>query len=1146
MGYLSNQPGTKITLEEEIALAQLSDLGNPLDILRVNSTGDGLEYAPNSGGGHTGPTGPTGPIGPTGPSGGGSPASPDTSIQYNNAGAFGGTKNFEYLDATREIKRLDSSIDSVTVGFTPHWGDGYGRMIDTSTGGGFLFTPPALFYSGSWTYEFNIVDSYNGDQTIPSQGTWKTVSDPPNLANIVSGIFIGTQGTTGYPIVSFGDGTYNPTRPVVVGSHAVNDNVLHTVRVCYDWDTTVCTILVDGQVSGSGTLAPPADSGLPFRIGERYWQGGIYPGVATFGQFRFSDIIRDNAGAYTPMFNWTLDDHTVFYVPCNDTTVIYVPNKDTYSPSPIPIVQTYADVTNTGHNFTNYYGTTNSRIPTPAFFGGNYGDYYFSPNQGDAKNAYFKVANNPDFYPQGDWTINAWLGGFAYAGDWNSAIGNYSETYTATGFNPTEYNGTYTPVIGGHNGVGAWINENGKYMYWNNNDYWCLNGTLVEDSTPPYWRGYPGSPADSTWHPGKQEAVQAGTVSLADKQGWYLRFGQRNTQHGTVFGDRYVQFHAEFVSGAVDIDYSYPEPFHYGSFRVTYDGTTVKLYGWNYPEPANYKNMLLDSQAISSTLKVGTNDLWFNGIGDGSFGARSVYNAGGLWTYIADVFISDRVENTGDYVSAYYDPNRAFIPQVLNSHLMGYWRFQELGNKGDVLDVSGNGNTGVLTNGSGNKINVCTYAGIIEQRVDLPNNIIKAIPNAYGIGAPSLEIGDANTPATKVYGALTIPSYISGFLTTDNNGAVTATDAPADSKYYARYNNTWSTLNQYSWKTIPSGLTVTIPANQQMIVDEEIKLIGELDAVGELVILGNSFGQWLYTKIPAVPTGLAVVGVRADSVDLNWDSMPNTLTYTLFRDGTVIYAGSGTSFIDTGLVTLSTYNYTVLGTNIFGSSVQSSKVTTKTTPFSGPNYAVSFVAGGDARVTVPYSSSFFGNGSWTYEWWMQAPSQDDPLIIDNSSGNTLNGFLVQMSGGTRLIFYFGTSSGLSYVAAVMPWSTGVHHIALTLNSATNTGHIFFDGIEQTPDHSDPYTEIIDSGSPFYIGSSPHYGTGVMTGTISEMRVSSVVRYTSNFIPDTSFTPDADTVGYWKFNEDTGITAHDSSGNGFDGTLGGTPLPTWIP
>ena len=45
MTYLSNRPGDEIPIDELIALEQLADLGTPLQYLRVDGLGLGLEYA---------------------------------------------------------------------------------------------------------------------------------------------------------------------------------------------------------------------------------------------------------------------------------------------------------------------------------------------------------------------------------------------------------------------------------------------------------------------------------------------------------------------------------------------------------------------------------------------------------------------------------------------------------------------------------------------------------------------------------------------------------------------------------------------------------------------------------------------------------------------------------------------------------------------------------------------------------------------------------------------------------------------------------------------------------------------------------------------------------------------------------------------
>ena len=45
MAYLSNEPGTQLTIEEQLALAELAALGLPLQYLRVDVAGTSLEYA---------------------------------------------------------------------------------------------------------------------------------------------------------------------------------------------------------------------------------------------------------------------------------------------------------------------------------------------------------------------------------------------------------------------------------------------------------------------------------------------------------------------------------------------------------------------------------------------------------------------------------------------------------------------------------------------------------------------------------------------------------------------------------------------------------------------------------------------------------------------------------------------------------------------------------------------------------------------------------------------------------------------------------------------------------------------------------------------------------------------------------------------
>jgi hypothetical protein len=93
-----------------------------------------------------------------------------------------------------------------------------------------------------------------------------------------------------------------------------------------------------------------------------------------------------------------------------------------------------------------------------------------------------------------------------------------------------------------------------------------------------------------------------------------------------------------------------------------------------------------------------------------------------------------------------------------------------------------------------------------------------------------------------------------------------------------------------------------------------------------------------------------------------------------------------------------------------------------------------------------------------------------------------------------------------------------------------------------------------------------WGTGYygkVNGTFDEIRVSSNVRWTTNFsLPTSEYVTDSDTLALWHMNEGAGVTSADDSGNGYSLELNGatwdpgyfnstppptpTPLPTPVP
>jgi hypothetical protein len=109
----------------------------------------------------------------------------------------------------------------------------------------------------------------------------------------------------------------------------------------------------------------------------------------------------------------------------------------------------------------------------------------------------------------------------------------------------------------------------------------------------------------------------------------------------------------------------------------------------------------------------------------------------------------------------------------------------------------------------------------------------------------------------------------------------------------------------------------------------------------------------------------------------------------------------------------------------------------------------------------------------------------------------------------------------------------------------DTLRVFVDGVASTATSVGTLTQ----GPWLRIGGLPGYP--FFDGAIDEVRISSVVRYTSDFVPSsTPFSADANTLGLWHFDEGAGQSAADVSTSANDGTLGDTDSvdsadPAWV-
>ena len=114
------------------------------------------------------------------------------------------------------------------------------------------------------------------------------------------------------------------------------------------------------------------------------------------------------------------------------------------------------------------------------------------------------------------------------------------------------------------------------------------------------------------------------------------------------------------------------------------------------------------------------------------------------------------------------------------------------------------------------------------------------------------------------------------------------------------------------------------------------------------------------------------------------------------------------------------------------------------------------------------------------------------------------------------------------------------HLAMTYNSDTQDMIIYVNGVVQSQGKvSNGPVTLVGNGSDrnFLIGKS-YDNARWINGYISEVRLWNVVR-TKDEIANSIYTVDptsAGLVGYWKFDDMTGTTVHDYTGNGNDGIV----------
>ena len=134
---------------------------------------------------------------------------------------------------------------------------------------------------------------------------------------------------------------------------------------------------------------------------------------------------------------------------------------------------------------------------------------------------------------------------------------------------------------------------------------------------------------------------------------------------------------------------------------------------------------------------------------------------------------------------------------------------------------------------------------------------------------------------------------------------------------------------------------------------------------------------------------------------------------------------------------------------------------------------------------------------------------------------------------------------ISVVAPSLPSTDTWHHIAASYGGGSY--RLYVDGV--LANGLDAVEPIANAPNSLFIGATARNERGYdaslgqlwwppMDGFISDVRISSIDRYASDFVPELRLSADSSTIGLWHLDEGEGTQAADSGPNQLAGSIGG--------
>jgi len=476
--------------------------------------------------------------------------------------------------------------------------------------------------------------------------------------------------------------------------------------------------------------------------------------------------------------------------------------------------------------------------------------------------------------------------------------------------------------------------------------------------------------------------------------------------------------------------------------------------------------------------------------------------------------------------------------------LAGYWSFNEASGS-TAYDGSGNGNNLTLTGASwvANTQALSTYSWNFGDGVAGAQNTISHTYTVAATYTPTLVVTNengCNNQATMTLSVNPVPAAIGGATGICVSSNATLTDAVGTGAWSSSNTAVGSISSSGVFGGVSAGtaiITYNISGCTPVTTTMTVNVLPAVTASSAVICSGSpatlsASGATGYTWVPASGLSSTISATPTASPTI-------TTTYTVTGTNTT----TGCSGVTTAAVTVN-----ALPSASFTASVNPVCAGVPTTFVSGAPLCSGTALGlnGTSGVGTATGLLSTATNSITMEAWVNwngSGGATNQMIMSNGNSAWTGYTLYQESGLIKVVTGDVVIMTSGYTLTPGAWT----HVALVC-SATDVWTLYVNGtsVGLTPNTATPFAP---STSPhpagFYIGDDPYTANQFFNGTIDGAMFWTTARTATQVAADMiacDIAPQAGLVGYWPFNEGTGTTAYDASGNGNNLALTGT---TWV-